>query len=122
MPSSTGFGYSSRKPGRIDKWVLISQENPFVDPMKLEIGQMLRLPAKNGRLEDIPPKLLDELTREVVYVVGPNDTLSDIAQQFYGRPSLWRIIHQANRDVVRDPDRVNVGTELVIPRHQIPAE
>ncbi len=42
-------------------------------------------------------------------------TLSGTAKLFYGDGNLWRIIWEANRASVPDPDRPIPGTELVIP-------
>ncbi len=51
------------------------------------------------------------------YTVEKGDTLSHIAQQFYGRASRWRAIFDANRDQLDDPDRIRPGQVLVIPAH-----
>jgi len=49
------------------------------------------------------------------YTVQPGDTLSDIAQQFYGKSSAYMKIFEANRDKLDNPDRIKPGQELVIP-------
>jgi nucleoid-associated protein YgaU len=49
------------------------------------------------------------------YTVEPGDTLSKIAQQFYGSASEYNRIFEANRDRMSDPDHVRAGEELVIP-------
>ena len=49
------------------------------------------------------------------YPVKSGDTLSEIGQQ-YGVP--WRDIFEANRDQLKDPDKINVGQKLRIPRKQ----
>ena len=39
-----------------------------------------------------------------------------IAQQFYGDPTQWRRIYDANKDAIgADPDKLKVGTKLTIP-------
>ena len=108
--------------GDYDKWVLIAYENPLVDPLKLKAGQTLRLPAKNAEVKDLPADMLAELTKNVDYVVGRNDTLSGIAKQFYGKATLWQIIWDANRDVIPDPNRMRAGITIKVPAYQIPAE
>jgi nucleoid-associated protein YgaU len=50
--------------------------------------------------------------REVV----AGDTLSAIAQQFYGDASLWPRIFEANRDQIFDPDLIFPGQTLRIPQ------
>ncbi len=47
--------------------------------------------------------------------VAPGDTLSKIAEKYYGDPSLYRDIFEANRDQLDDPDKIQVGQKLRIP-------
>jgi len=49
------------------------------------------------------------------YKVQPGDTLSAIAQKFYGKASEYNKIFQANKDKMPDADHVRAGQELVIP-------
>lgn len=52
---------------------------------------------------------------ERTYTVQPGDSLSAIAEKFYGKPDEYRKIFQANRDKLSDPNRIEAGQELVIP-------
>jgi len=49
------------------------------------------------------------------YVVKAGDSLSKIAKQYYGDASLYDKIFQANRDVLKDPNKIQVGQKLRIP-------
>ena len=49
------------------------------------------------------------------YEVKRGDTLSKIAGEFYGDPSLYPKIFEANRDTLNDPDKIQVGQKLRIP-------
>jgi nucleoid-associated protein YgaU len=49
------------------------------------------------------------------YTVKPGDNLSKISKQFYGDPNEYMRIFYANRDKLRDPDRIQVGQELTVP-------
>lgn len=49
------------------------------------------------------------------YEVKKGDTLSHIAQRFYGKASEYRKIFEANRDQLDDPDEIKVGQKLRIP-------
>ena len=51
-----------------------------------------------------------------VYEVRPGDTLSAIADQFYGDPGEFRTIFEANRHLLTDPDLIVPGQELRIPQ------
>jgi LysM repeat protein len=49
------------------------------------------------------------------YKVQPGDTLSKISKQFYGNANEYNKIFEANRDKLQNPDKIQVGQELVIP-------
>jgi nucleoid-associated protein YgaU len=49
------------------------------------------------------------------YTVQAGDNLSKISKQFYGDANKYMKIFEANKDKLSDPDKVKVGTELLIP-------
>lgn len=49
------------------------------------------------------------------YVVQKGDSLSKIATTFYGNAKSWRVIFEANRDRIKDPDMIQPGWKLTIP-------
>ena len=49
------------------------------------------------------------------YTVKAGDTLSKISRQFYGDANQFTKIFNANRGILRDPDTIQPGQELVIP-------
>ena len=49
------------------------------------------------------------------YTVKSGDTLSKISKQFYGDPNEYMRIFYANRDKLKDPDRIQVDQQLTIP-------
>jgi nucleoid-associated protein YgaU len=55
-----------------------------------------------------------------LYTVRKGDTLSAIAKQHYGQASAWRILFEANREVLEDPDRIHPGQEIRIPPRAAP--
>ena len=50
------------------------------------------------------------------YLIESGDTLSKIAQRFYGDASAYPKIFEANREVIKDVDRIFVGQKIRIPR------
>ena len=60
-----------------------------------------------------PAPTPDEVTP---YVVQSGDTLSALAQRFYGKASLYMKIFEANRDILSDPNLIKVGQKLKIPK------
>jgi LysM repeat protein len=49
------------------------------------------------------------------YVVRPGDTLSGIAQRFYGRAADWPSLYEANRSEIRSPGLIYIGEVLSVP-------
>lgn len=49
------------------------------------------------------------------YRVKAGDMLGKIAQEVYGSASKWRLIYDANRDILASPDDLQVGMALRIP-------
>jgi len=49
------------------------------------------------------------------YTVKSGDTLSKISREFYGDANQYAKIFNANRHILRDPDSISPGQELVIP-------
>jgi nucleoid-associated protein YgaU len=47
--------------------------------------------------------------------VKKGETLWKIAEQYYGDGNLYPKIFDANRDVLKDPNRINIGQKLRIP-------
>jgi nucleoid-associated protein YgaU len=49
------------------------------------------------------------------YTVKKGDTLSEIAKAHYGKATDFNRIFEANRDVLSDPDEIQVGQVLKLP-------
>ena len=50
------------------------------------------------------------------YTVQKGDTLSKISKQYYGDASKYQRIFEANRDKLSDPDKIQPGQVLKIPK------
>ncbi len=49
------------------------------------------------------------------HTVKKGESLSLIAKHYYGDLMKYKAIFEANRDILANPDRIEVGQELVIP-------
>ncbi len=49
------------------------------------------------------------------YTVMPGDTLSRIAERFYGNAAEWRRIYEANQEKLPNPDILSPGLTLWVP-------
>jgi len=50
--------------------------------------------------------------------VTPNRYLTTMSRQYYGDYRFWVYIYEENKDIITDPDRINPGTTVVIPRKE----
>jgi len=110
----------------------IHLQNLHVQDNKLFIrGVAPSVDAKNrfwDELKRINPRA-DDITADITvdtalapsassgrtYKVKSGDTLSRISKEFYGDPNQYMKIFEANRDKLSNPDRIQVGQELVVP-------
>ena len=63
--------------------------------------------------EDPKPAAAFDATQWHEVVAG--ESLSKIALKYYGDASLYTTIFEANKDVLKDPDKIGVGQKLRIP-------
>jgi len=120
--------------GAESRWHEIAEANPLIDPIKLRIGQVLKLPAPPGAattaaahgaaFTPIPGATTQprDPSGRIIYIVRPQDSLASIAKQYYGTRELWKTIYSANRGVIgSNPDKLEPGTKLLIPPAPQPA-
>lgn len=50
------------------------------------------------------------------YVIEKGDTLSALAKRFYGDGSQYMRLFEANREVIKHPDKIFVGQKIRIPK------
>ncbi|MBI4782435.1 MAG: LysM peptidoglycan-binding domain-containing protein [Oscillatoriophycideae cyanobacterium NC_groundwater_1537_Pr4_S-0.65um_50_18] len=90
--------------GDAERWNLIYETNLNVignNPELLRLGLQLVIP---------------DIHWVSVYPIQAGDTLSAIAQRFYGNTHQWQDIYKRNWSVIGDdPNRLHLGTQLVIP-------
>lgn len=106
--------------GKSNMWNVIARANPRVDPLKLRAGMTLRIPTDPNNIQgiiDSPDNSTPNATQEPVvdYIVQSGDSLSLIAQRFYGSSKHADFIFQSNRDILRSMDDISIGQTLKLP-------
>jgi len=134
----TLYSISMKYYGTANKWQIIQKANGGIDPAALRIGMKLNIPDASGMPMEAAvqpaPSGLDshELAKlkagaavtsqpaagtppaePRIYVVQKGDVLSRIAVKFYGDAKRQQDIIDANK--ITNPDKLLVGTKLVIP-------
>jgi len=76
-------------------------------------------PAPNPQSAGVPDLTIYEKAEKIkttrFHIVRKEETLSAIARQYYGTPNQWQKILNANKGVIKDPNRLRPGTKLIIP-------
>ena len=65
--------------------------------------------------QDLAPGELGGSGNNQYYVIRSGDTLSAIAKQFLGDASKYPAIFEANREVIKHPDKIFPGQKIRIP-------
>lgn len=95
-PGDELWDIAAREMGGGERWREIVAANPGLDPhAELVAGSILMLPAS--------------------VTVEAGDTLWELAEEHLGDPSRWPELHEANRDLVDDPNEIDVGWRLTLP-------
>ncbi len=75
---------------------------------------------QSGRLTEMMRKMGEEPVEEKkeepkIHVVVKGDTLSKIAKAHLGNSRRWPEIFEANKDKIKDPNKIYPGQEFIIP-------
>ena len=67
--------------------------------------------------EGVPGPVMVEIPPEPVqfYTIVKGDSLSRIAKRFYGNAMKYPVLFEANREVIKDPDRIYPGQVIRVP-------
>lgn len=98
------------------------------DPRKLRPGMKVLIPDPKI-LEQRYPELFRDFQRKPrlpvgffvrkdgspAYRVGDRETLSEISQKHLGRASRWIQIYRLNQSILKDPNKLKPGIELLLP-------
>jgi nucleoid-associated protein YgaU len=92
----------------------MSASGPGGGPPKKPKADFSNVQSSHGSTAPAPPPV-SAPPAEKVHVVAKGESLSKIAQKYYGKASLWTKIHEANKDQIKNPDLIKPGQKLRIP-------
>ena len=76
------------------------------------IKQTPQTPIKQNPAQQTP----DYNTIKATETVGNGTTLATLARKYYGHPDYWVYIFQANKNAIKNPDNLEIGTKINIPQ------
>ncbi len=111
-----------REFGARSLWTRIAQANPLRDPRRLRAGDVIRIPLDPDNIQGItstdapaPEPISDLDETPIVYQVKSGDSLSSIAEAYYGSQGFAEFIFRQNRDVLDSMDDLTIGMQLRLP-------
>ena len=111
--------------GDVKRWREIQSQNGGLNPLRLQVGMTLQMPA-GATSKDAPSggrksreTSTEKLAGERFYTIRKGDMLSRIALRELGRASRWKELATLNPKI--DPDRLMVGTRIRLPGGAVPA-
>lgn len=126
-PHNPAAGLEDRGPTRTDADVVSPATRP---PLSSIIGSSSEqdgkpqakdnaTPTRNPQPAGVPDLTIYEQAEKIktirFHIVRREDTLSAISRQYYGTPNQWQKILQGNKGAIKDPNKLQPGTKLIIP-------
>ena len=112
-------------------WDAVKKVDPSFKDLHAEINVVAHAPqAKSAPApQQAPPPahqapvtpVSGTAQKEQTYTVAKGDTLSKISKEYYGNANEYMKIFNANKDQLKDPDKIQIGQVLRIPAKDQPA-
>ena len=99
------------------RWALSPATQPSFGRHTLRIDQLAAAGSVAARIE-LPfqrDRMQEEMLADGRLVVQPGTNLWRIARRVYGRGTRYTVIYQANREQIRDPNRIYPGQLFSLP-------
>ena len=109
-------------------YYLYSDEiNRFFQKEQITEQVVIEEPEPTKPTEEPEPSETSVFQQEIDYsetltteTIRKGTRLAYFATQYYGHPDFWIYIYEANKDIIKDPSNVLIGTQIKIPK--LPAE
>lgn len=88
-----------------------AENEPVIESQITPLPPVTQAPAI---IESEPPKI-EQADKPTKYVVKKGDSLWRIAGKVYHNPLKWTRIYKANKDKIKNPNRIYAGQVLTIP-------
>ena len=92
--------------------MLAAKSIDYISPQPTITQEISPKPEETGQTSSIASTQVTYTQNK--YIVQEGESLADVASKVYGDPNAWVRIAKANN--IDNPDQIEVGMELVIPR------
>ena len=59
----------------------------------------------------------EKIKTQKFHIVRKGETLSEISRKYYDSANKWQMILEANRQIIKDVNKLRPGTKLIIPEY-----
>ena len=101
-PAQQSFGLSNETDTAEDQSPVISTQPELPD-------------SSQGAADTAKYEQIEKIKTQKFHIVLKGQTLTQISQKYYGSAGNWKKILNANRDKIKDPNKLIPGTKLIIP-------
>lgn len=118
----------STSKSQFDETLYLEAMNSADESMRLStvvVKQGEAADANNAKPDSTEPKVEEKKPEKdyFYYTVKSyeskhKDCLWVLAKRFYGNPRKWKVIYNANKDVIKDPNLIRPGWKLKIPKQK----
>ncbi len=57
----------------------------------------------------------EKIKTQKFHIIRKGETLSEISHKYYGSANKWQMILEANRQIIKDVNKLKPGTKIIIP-------
>lgn len=112
------------------RWKITSESNEEPSSEFTNLQTTTSMPpagpqAKSQRNKNLPlpeedtttpePKPIRQEEQPQIHIVAEGETLTSISIEYYGSANVWQEILNANRNIIKDANKLSPGMRLVIP-------
>jgi|GEM_PF-1354740 nucleoid-associated protein YgaU len=111
-PGDTLWAIAQRQYGNPYRWHVLFEMNRRVvhRPNRLQVGMVLHLPTLHATVAHRHGH-----RHHGIVTVRRGDSLWSLAERYLGNGERWRVLYKANRRVIHNPRRIQIGMKLRVP-------
>lgn len=96
---------------------IVGRPTATAEPVvETEVTPLPPVPPQPPVIEETTPPKVVTPEKPTKYIVKKGDSLWKISGKVYGNPLKWSRIYKANKDKIKNPNRVYIGQVLTIPQ------
>ena len=105
----------STRPSMSTKARMLNSYNAGARQKSMEQSVLPLIAKVETEQSNVPDLTVRKEVEKQIHTIREGETLSGISREYYGSENKWKKILAANRNVIRDANKLRPGTKLIIP-------